>query len=287
MQYYSYDLGESLIKTTKNHIKSFPCTYMDNIDSTLATALTSKTILDLVHSLKLLKQDYKTLAYKFNQLQPWEKLNLINRFYIFQTNSLKEWQKDEYKKQYPAEKVIKLNIINLNHHPYTYNDTEVLFYAKDKKKLNIIKGCSNNYLSLLINSGEVMPISATVRSYGNPITKKDRKKCVNLNVELIPNELMYTKIDEDTYNAMLFKNANVVNELLNDIDSAKIIKDYESKFLPAYKKMLDYCTKCARVTAEYANSEKLNAQKRISQANEELKDLQEVKKAIIDTSKGR
>lgn len=288
MKYFSY-YPNNLIDCLKNHnsLFSFYCKDIEEIDSTTPLSLEPKTIKDMVASLKKEKAGFKTLAYKFDNLKSWQILSLMNMFYDLSLEDLQEYQLGVYSKTFPVKKTIKTKMFDSNviHKDFEYGHKKAKAVILAKKDVKIVpfKVYSKEELCKLISENKIVVIDT--ETYGSLYTRLS-ENCF-LTPEILAVEFSDKVFDEDTVANIKNKNPQALEELIRSIDVNELQHDFEANYLPAYKKILDFLVKCAKITVEHKEVAKKNFQKRITQANEEIRETEDVVKYITDTSKGR
>lgn len=288
MKYFSY-YPNNLIDCIKNYhsLFSYYCNNMEEIDSTTPISLEPKVIKDMVAKLKQEKAEFKTLAYKFDTLQTWQILALMDKYYDLSLDKLQEYQLGKYAKNFPIKKTIKTNMFDpIRAHKefeYGYKKVKAIIWAKKDAKIVPFKVYSKEELCRLISENKIVVIDT--ETYGSIHTHLTENGF--LTPEILALELNDKIFDIDTVTIIEGKNPEALAELIKDIDVNELKHDFEANYLPAYKKMLDFLVKCAKVTVENKEASKKNFQKRITQANEDIRETENVVKYITDTSKGR
>ena len=289
MKYFNYNADCIVDNIAQyNKIFAFCLNNATDIDSAEPAVLTPSTIKLLLAKLKEEKNNFKNLATKFNILPPHEKLTLIKRYYDFSMVDLKRFQLEEFAREFPVKKTIKTSMFNAtNAYATTYKSghkqVKATVFAKKGIKFNPLKTYSKEEFSKMIANDEIVIVAK--EEYGSIKECKDPNNF--LTIETLAREFDDKTFDQDTIEILNKKNPVALEELLADISIKEIRYNYEHDYLPAYKKMLDYFVKCAKVTVAQNEANKKNMQKQINKANEQNREMEDVTKLIIDTSKGR
>lgn len=285
MKYYSYN-PNSIVNNIAVYNKVLGATLStaDEIESTEPIALEPNTIKFLVAKLKEEKNTFKTLVSKFHDLEEHEVLTLMNKFYNFSSVELRKFQLEEYAKEFPVKKTIKTNmyIADVND-CFKIKYVKATVLAKKGVRFNPLKTYSKEELSKFIANDEIVIVSKEPFGGRKSVNKEENF----LNIETLAKEFDEKTFDEDTIKIIEKKNPEALEELIYSIDQAELKNDFTNNYLPAYKKMLDYFVKCAKITVAQNEANKKNMQKQINKANEQNREMEDVKKFILDTSKGR
>ena len=285
MKYYTYypeNIIDNIAHLNKNFIMS--CDDINELDSVEPIVLAPSVIKLMVAKLKEEKNTFKTLISKFNDLEEHKILTLMKKFYKFNSAELRKFQLEEYAKDFPVKKTIKTNmyIADVND-CFKIKYVKATVLAKKGVKFNPLKTYSKEELSKFIANDEIVIVSKAPFGGRKSVNKEENF----LNIETLAKEFDETTFDEDTIKIIEKKNPVALDELIYSINQAELKNDFTEKYMPAYKKMLDYFVKCAKVTVAHNEANKKNMQKQIAQANEQNREMEDVTKFIIDTSKGR
>ena len=281
MKYFKY-YSNSPVAYVGEYNLAFGSLDAEQIETEQPLVVTPAGIKLYLAKLKECKATYKKLINQFNELLPHEKLSLIKKFYDIDLDKLKAFQLETLKKQFPVEKQIKTTMLTSQNG--TYKQAVALVYAKPGVKLSKFKTYSKEEISKLIAEKQIVVVDAF--AYGS----KSYATCETADIlhhEVLAYEFKDMIFDEYALKAMAKKNPEALSSLIYDIDAKQLLSDYETKFLPTYKKLLDFLVKSAKVSVAHNKALEQNLQKQRNKALEENRELEEIKKQIMDTSKGR
>ncbi|MBQ7884553.1 MAG: hypothetical protein IJ318_00445 [Clostridia bacterium] len=254
----------------------------ERIEDEEPLVLNPKSIKLFLAKLKECKSLYKALISKFDKLEPHEKLTLLKKFYEINFNELQYYQLKKYGEQFPVSKQIKTTMF-IGRSGKFYHALATV-YAKNGVKFGMFKTYTKEELCKLISEGKIVIVDAL--PYGSKTLDSCSPSDV-LHYEVLASEFKDEMIDEYTIKTLQEKNPEALQALLGDVTAQQLSHDYETLFLPTYKKMLDFLVKSARVSVAHNKALERNLQKQRTKALEEVREIEEIEKQIIDTSKGR
>lgn len=239
-------------------------------------ALSADEIRQRTKDLKENKSKFKKLILNFDELTQVEKLNLLCEFYVPSFVGLKYYLIENYKKQFPVERLVpsKLTFKSKDNGEILKCDVKVL--AKKGVKFVPLKTYSQEELEQLIQEEKIVVIgydaTKTTKTMGEDVEKFVGKYCPEFD------EVSVAKIVEYPV---------VAAEILKDVTLEELKVDYELLYLPAYKSGIKFLAGCAKASNELEAQKRKKLHKEAQESNEKSKVFAEIEKELADTAKGR
>ena len=240
-------------------------------------SLSVAEIKERLAALKANKSEFKKLILNFDQLSNVEKVNLLSKFYEQQFLGLKYYLIDEYKKEFPQEKIIpsKLTYASKDN-PSEIAKCNVKILAKKSVRFNPLKVYSKEDLEQLIADKKIIVV-------GYDVVKKVKEagESVEQFVATYCPEFDEISVEE------IAKFPLVMEELLKDVSVEELKIDYETIYMPLYKSGLKFLEGCAKASKEIESQKRKQLHKEMSQSNDRTKEFEDIEKSLADTAKGR
>ncbi|MBE7074676.1 MAG: hypothetical protein E7376_01690 [Clostridiales bacterium] len=258
-------------------------TTLTDIDKAEPIVLKSEEIKTLLQELKDYKASVKKDVYRLPYLLEFERFNALKKYYELDDYKLSKVNKALISRNFPIYKEIKAKFVSDRHDNKLQNYNALLYvYAKDDVKLSTTKVYSQRKLQSLINKGKIVAVDFQGEILGYA---KDGTPALTFNE---PSHYYEQPVlTKDEFSEMFLANTSLATIVVKDINYDEAKKDYEEKFLPTYKKCLNYLVECAKVSALHEAEIRKNYQKQIQKSNDRTKEIEEAKKIVVDTTKGR
>lgn len=279
MKYFNYN-ERNFIDLFANH----GYRVVHNVAASEPSVMNPETIRAIAAEIKANKEKIKRLILNFDKLEIWEKYNLLKNFYNCNTYLLEQYQLSRYDVSHPVIKKIKTDI-RCSKEGHKNSKAIAIVRAQKGVWFTPFKTYSLSDIKILVNGGKIVVIGE--EPYGKmeePIAGGFEPQ---LNANILHTAFYATQISEESLEAMFASRPEAAEELFGDISLEQIKSDFELYYMPQYKACIKYLTECAKATAAREETTRKGLRRQIAKSNEVTKELDDVSKELLDTSKGR
>lgn len=294
MKYFTYNsenavsnLKQCYFRKDENSIAQF--VHSANLETAVPTIKSAEVIKNLLNKLKIDKENFKAYILFFDKLDTkYDIITNLNSYYNINWEELYKVVEEHHKNDYPIQKTIKTNLMYhsdkpLNSKGYSYSYAKAVVWTKPGVKLSSFKTYSGGEIDDLKRFGDIIVISSI--PYGKPMLNPT--SACHLETKTLSYEFNLINLYGTAFDKLQERFPYVIDELLKDIDLAQISKDYQTIYKPTYKQCLKYLAECAKISSTHKEEEKKNLYKQIDKINQSKRELQDISKQILDSSKGR